>query len=104
MSWFQKPIRRGESVVFFPTFAYRDADRAHWRVEVRGWVFVPKERPLVRRALLRMIRRGLRLSQDEMLSPILRKRLQAFLVNNKRRKLVSIRLGEEVYALSPSLP
>jgi len=102
-SW-DSPIKHDEVVVFFPTFGRQVEGVQAWELLIHGWIHEPEENSLIRRATIATFRKALGLEKSDEASLIFRQRARAFLVDNKRGKRVSIRLGQAEYQLGRSRP
>ena len=94
-------IDRDELVVFFPTTGRQTADGAAWELTIHGWIFEPE----ISAVTLEYLRRKLGIG-DADLAPgeraVFGRRAAAFLVDNERGEIVSIRLGDNTYPLPKS--
>ena len=95
-------IKEDERVVFFPTFAVRD--QADWVVNIHGWVYEPELNSRLRQETLDAFRRLLGLSEKELESQVFQQRARPFLVDNERKKELTIRLGEREFPGGTSEP
>src|SRR5688572_3466441 len=91
-------IESDEFVVFFPTFAHLEGPE--WVLDIHGWIFEPSADSLVRKAAVGLLCRSLRLEKEAEESAIFRQRAMAFLVDNERRKRLSIKIGNVTYELA----
>jgi Uncharacterized conserved protein (DUF2183) len=98
------PIKHDEVVVFFPTFGHQVEGVLAWELLIHGWIHEPEENSLIRRAAIESFRKALGLEKGDEASLIFRQRARAFLVDNKRGKRVSIRLGNVEYPVGRSRP
>lgn len=96
------PIKSDEVVVFYPTYAYRDAEDKNWVVMIHGSIYEPEVSSRKRSATVSMMRRLLKLKKGSEESNRFDQRIRLFLVDNERDKKISIRLGRSNYQLSPS--
>jgi phosphatidate phosphatase APP1 len=98
-------VARDETVVFFPTYAYRnDASAGCWTIPIHGWVYERDEPSLLQRMALKLIRHGLRLdlhSADPDYA-LYARRMGAFLVDNEPGKTIRVRLGTAEFTLTKS--
>jgi len=95
----QTELRSDERVMFFPTLGWKRGGA--WHLEIHGWVYEPETRPLIEATL----RHALGLSDDELTEKgkaVFSERARFFLVDNERRKRVSIELAGNVYRLARS--
>ena len=95
-------LRRNEVVVFFPTCASFDAEAGEWHVPIHGWIYNPKRAALRRSAVLGVFRRYIRIDRAEARNSRFFERARLFVVDNKRGKRLSIRLGGREFWLEPS--
>ncbi|MHB1034245.1 MAG: phosphatidate phosphatase App1 family protein [Pirellulales bacterium] len=102
MSQIDSDIKSDEAVLFFPTFARLDKDGTTWVVPIHGWIFEPELNSIRRAASLGLLRRILGLEKEQAETELFKSRARAFLVDNERGKVVSIRLGQKTYALNKS--
>jgi len=92
-------LKRKETVIFFPTLA-RQIDTG-WELEIHGWVFESENH----RLLTAVFRRAIGIHEQELTDeqkPIFADRVRFFLVDNERRKNISIRLGNQTMRLTAS--
>ncbi len=95
-------LGRDERVVFFPSMGWRIEGTGIWKVEFHGWVFRDKYNPLATRPLFEML--GFKEEWKTMEHLLFEERLHPFLVDNKRRKQLTVRLGELVVQLRRTAP
>jgi hypothetical protein len=101
--WLPKvPLRRDECVVIFPTAAHQREDGSGWDVPIHGWVHRPGRGDVLRKAFFNALLRWLDLDVAE--GRLLEHRLGWFLVDNKRARLVPIRVGDRKVVLGPTDP
>jgi len=102
-SLFSRPdLSRDEEVVFFPTSAAKQADGS-WKLPIHGWVFEREEGDLMRalgRRLIGELVEQIGIPEEETRSPIFRKRIGYFLVDNQRGKQLKLSIS----SLKHSLP
>lgn len=91
-----------ETVIFFPTYAYRPAGKPHWIVHVHGWIFDHGRGSELRKVLMKLLLRFLKLSRNQVNAALEDGRAKGFVVGNERGKSVAIRMGERVHRLSKS--
>lgn len=99
----ESPIKSGEVVVFFPTFAHLDKD-GNWSLNFNGWTYSPQENSVTQKATLGLLRRSLGLEKEEEDTDHFKQRARAFLVDNHRGKKIPIQLGDKTYVLEASEP
>ena len=95
-------VRHDESILFFPSYAYRQGDAGSWTAVVRGAVFDPRSHSLRKAAAVR----ALRYATKRDFTPLERKRFDrrvgGFLVGPKRGKSVVVRFGIREYEIGRS--
>ena len=96
-------IRPDEQIIFFPTLA-RPIGDGRWDAHLHGVLFKPELGSMKRKLFIRAIARAAGVRHDEIAGPRLAERLHAFLADNKRRRTVRVRIGDEVCELGPSAP
>jgi Phosphatidate phosphatase APP1, catalytic domain len=92
-------IKRDEVVVFFPTLGQQT--KRGWRLDIHGWIYEPEKNP----TSMRVLRSLLGISEEPMSAletKTFTRRVQLFLVDNERRKAISIRLGDRTEKLTAS--
>lgn len=94
----------GDNVVLFTTAARLTSDRQSWLVPLHGWVHQLERDDSIRRTLIACVVRLIRLDGDSLEAQFLRDRLGWFLVDNKRTRMVRLRLGEYEVVLGPTDP
>ena len=109
-----KVIRKNEHVVFFPSAAYQQGQ--DWMIPIHGWIFDSERRSSRRKAFLAFLVRSVLSAQDDHVSDgavmsnnnnnmnennkdhsekeILARRVIPFIVDNHRRRKITIRLGK----------
>ena len=94
-----KVIGKNEHVVFFPTCAYQTIDN-DWIVPIHGWIYNPERRSKRRRAFLSLLTNVvddvLDLDESEINKDILYKRVNPFIVDNHRRRKITLRFNNEI--------
>ncbi len=86
------PLRSDEDVWFFPTSANYTAENS-WNIPVHHWVHEREEKSFSRiiiQKLLSEVIESIGVTEEEAESPIFRKRLMWFLVDNQRNKQIEI--------------
>lgn len=96
-------IRPDEHLIFFPTLA-RPIGDGRWDACLHGVLFKPELGSLKRKLLIRAISRAAGVRHDEIIGPRLAERLHAFLADNKRRRTIRVRVGDETCEMGPSAP
>lgn len=95
-------IAADETVVFFPTAAHFDAEAGVWRVPIHGWIYQLEADSVKRSIALGLLRRAWGLDKDSDETELFRERARLFLVDNKRGKQITIRIGEKTFTLPES--
>lgn len=90
-----------ETVLLFPTFGYYSERKRQWLVPLCGALYEPNVLTLRRRLALRVLRRLMKVSAEEMNSDIFRRRISAFLCASRRRRLV-LTTGNLTFRLPPN--
>jgi hypothetical protein len=94
-----KVIGKNEHVVFFPTCAYQTLEK-DWIVPIHGWIYNPERRSKRRRAVLSLLTNVvddvLDLDESEINKDILYKRVNPFIVDNHRRRKITLRFNDEI--------
>jgi len=78
----------------------REEDDGMWEVPIRGWIFEHDRKEKRRGAFIALLRASLHLEGED--REILKRRATPFLVDNKRRKTIRVRIGDEIYRLPRS--
>lgn len=99
---FRRPrtsVSREDAVVFYPSFASRQADGS-WNAVIQGCVYHPRVTWLRGKPVLGLIRRFMRVdrSGDE----FFRSRMRQFLVNAAAGRRVSIAIGPQNFSVGPT--
>ncbi len=93
-------LKSNHEVVFYPSMAFPVNGGSQWACEIHGRVYRADKRRILL-ALLRLLRRGLRpgskLSAGEL--RLFKQRARLFMVDNKRGRMISIRLGDQVFTV-----
>ncbi len=97
-------IESDERVIFFPTAARLSDDGQTWMAPVHGWIFEPETGSLSREAMKRALRKALGGDGHAAKTVIFDQRISFFLVDNQRRRRISLRLGGQIYELPASQP
>ncbi len=94
------PLKPDQTVVFLSGMG--SEENGGWRLQIHGWVYESE----FHKPLTSLFRRAIRIREDELTTAeaaTFRERAQYFLVDNKRRKAISIRFGQMMFDMSPSL-
>lgn len=93
-------VRSDETVVFFPSIGWRNADNS-WTLQIRGWIFEQEKRP----GVATLFRKVVRIDPDKLSETekkTFQQRTRLFLIDAERGKTISIQLGENEFALNKS--
>ncbi len=96
-------IRPDEHLILFPTLARPVGDR-RWDAHLHGVLFKPELGSLKRKLFIRAIARAAGVRHDKIVGPRLAERLHAFLADNKRRRTIRVRIGDDICEMGPSAP
>jgi len=91
-----------EVAVFFNTSGRLDSQGANWVLPVHGWVFAPDEQSKAKAVALAALGRLLDIEPTPEEQPIFRRRAWPFLVDNRKRKELSVRVGSRYFVLPES--
>lgn len=91
-----------DQVVLFPTLAHKSRDGRHWIVDVHGDVFAAGKVGLGQRVLLRLLRRAMRASCDDVATPIFQERIARFTAQNRPGRRVAVQIGQDLVAHAKS--
>ena len=92
-------IHRDERLIFFPTIGHREPETGAWHLPIHGWIFRPEADSHRRAAALGLLRKWLGLDPRGLEAELFEDRLRAFLVDNRARKIVTIRLDGRPFEL-----
>ena len=101
-AWLTGPLKKDESVVFFPTSATMQ-EQDNWQFPVHHWVFEKEEKDLSRRLTQKVfseVFEALGVTKEQAKAPLTQQRVMWFLVDNKRWKPVTIQLDNHQYDLA----
>jgi len=96
-------LGREDHVVLYPSLGYQSRDREHWIVNVQGDVSTTGTMSLSKRVLLKLLKRAMRASEQDLTSPLFHERIHRFLANDRRGVRVAVKIGQSVYALKQTL-
>jgi phosphatidate phosphatase APP1 len=91
--------QRHKGVVFFPSYGHPTVDGRGWNLEINGLAFAPGKLTLRSKLVLKAMRRMMRAAPDAFESDIFQQRLAGFLALGQRGRRVTVRIGEQVFAL-----
>jgi hypothetical protein len=95
-------LKEDESVIIFPTSA-NQIDNGSWQLPIHHWVFEKEDKDFSRKITQKVfseVFENLGVSEEESKSPLVRERLSWFLVDNQRKKEVTVLLGGKKEKLS----
>jgi phosphatidate phosphatase APP1 len=92
-------LARGDRVVLFPSLGYLSRDREHWVIHVHGDVSAAGTLSLGKRVMLKLFKRAMRASDDDLASPLFRERIDRFIAHDRSGVRVAVRIGDEVHGL-----
>ena len=83
-----------QKVELFPSFGYQNSTDQKWRVQVSGFAFQDGQDSIRRRVFLRLLRRLLGLSEDQLKSSeVFQSRVRGFLYEPQRSVNIVVRVG-----------
>jgi phosphatidate phosphatase APP1 len=88
-----------DRVVLFPTLAQPSPDGGHWMVNVHGDVSTPRRLSFGKRVLLKLLKRAMRASDEEINGPIFQERIARFVASDQAGRRVEVRIGDEVHRM-----
>jgi phosphatidate phosphatase APP1 len=97
-------VKSDESVLFFRTSGWLDAQAAEWVLPIHGWIYEAEEDSLLRAALIQGIIEASQLDPRSAESSHFQRRLRWFLVDNERGKRLAVTIAGTRYELEPSAP
>lgn len=97
-------LGRKDRVVLFTTAGRLSADGETWSLPIHGWVHEPERSDPLRNGFLSLLVWLLKLERGSSEARILRERLGWFLVDNKRKRHLTLALGQRVVTIGPSEP
>jgi phosphatidate phosphatase APP1 len=101
----QRPLTKlgpDEQIVLFPSLAYKSPGGDEWIVDVHGDVFAVAPMGLGKRVLLRLLKRAMRATADDLATPLFQERIARFTAQNLAGKRIAVRVGAEHVALTKS--
>jgi len=97
------PIKKDEEVIFFPTIGHSVAGSEEWELPIHGWIFEPEQRRISLEVLkLGLGLKGVKMTTDE--EKIFKDRARAFMVDDERKKTISIAVNGISHTLETSHP
>jgi len=93
---FASDLKKDEELLFFPVIGQQVAKGTAWEAEIHGWVYEPERRKL-ELALFRKAIDAETGQTSEAENALFEQRASTFMVDNERRKDISIRIGDKVY-------
>ena len=95
-------LNPADRVVLFNTAARLTDDSRIWRLPIHGWVHQPEREDPLRRAVLATLVWFLKLERDGLHAQTLSLRLGYFLVDNKRKRRITISAINQLFEVGPS--
>jgi len=95
-------VKDDETVLFFRTSGWLDADADEWVLPIHGWIYEPEEDSTLRNALVQAIVQAAGIDEQAAESPRLKRRLRLFLVDNERGKRLAVQIAGAAHELKPS--
>jgi hypothetical protein len=110
--WQSNCIKKDENVIFFPTACYQSTESDDkWILPIHGWIFDPETKSLRRRAFVALLGRAVldreQIKNDKdpeqmllekhdigVAKTILTRRVYPFIVDNHRRRQITIQVGD----------
>jgi hypothetical protein len=95
-------LGRKDRVVLFTTAGRLSADGSTWRLPLHGWVHEPEREDPLRNGFVALLVGFLGLGRGSPEARVLSERLGWFLVDNKRKRLLTLALGQRKFTVGPS--
>ncbi len=92
-------LEPGETVVLYPTFGHLVEDGRAWRIAVQGTVFEAGPVGFRKRILLRLLRRVMQASPEDLDTEVFRERIRGFIAATEKGKRISVRVGPKSQVL-----
>jgi len=92
-------LAREDRVILFPSVGYLSRDRGYWIVNVHGDVSCAGKLSLGKRMLLKIFKRAMRASDEEVASPLFHERIDRFVAHDRSGVPIAVRIGEEIFGL-----
>jgi phosphatidate phosphatase APP1 len=92
-------LAREDRVVLFPSVGYLSRDRGHWIANVHGDISCAGKLSLGKRVLLKLFKRAMRASDEEVASPLFHERIDRFVAQDRRGVRVAVKIGDQIYGL-----
>lgn len=96
----RKQIRSQDEVVFFPSAARWHDGHGHWEVRITGAVFDPEIVKIRKKLMVRLLRRFMHVSPEDMECELFRDRIRPFTANALKGRQVKIRVGQQEVELN----
>jgi len=96
-------IKSDEVVVFYPTYAFRNADGG-WNLRIHGVIFEPEAGSIVRAQLVKFLARKMHVEPGTAEARRFEGRIRQFLVDHERGKRIHVHIGSQVHTIGPSAP
>ena len=88
-----------EVVQFYPSCGRLSPGGDHWQVAVQGRVVTPRPDNIRKSVMLRLFRRALQASADQLQSPVFQQRISDFLMLVLRDRQITAQIGNRLYPL-----
>lgn len=95
-------LKSDETLVFFTTSAWFNADAAQWHVPIHGWVYEPEDSLHRKEVVSKTFATAFDLETDSMTQKNFDQRVNLLLADNERNKTIVIRFADRTYALPKS--
>ncbi len=97
-------LKSDETLVFFNTSAWFNAETSKWHVPIHGWVYEP-ENSIVRKSLVsKILSAAFDLKVDENTEENYNRRINLMMADNERNKAIVIKFANITYTLTKSAP
>lgn len=88
-----------DRVVLFPSLAARSRDHKHWLINIHGDVSAACPVSLGKRLLLKLLKRAMGATGEEMACPLFQERIARFLARDRAGRRVAVQIGEQLFKL-----
>ena len=95
-------IKRGETVVFFPTSGWLDEVNQEWHLPVHGWIYEPEDSVVRKAALEKVMLEKFDLSVTEQAEGNFSRRLNLLIADNERGKSIVVNIAGSNHELPAS--
>lgn len=96
-------IKSDESLVFFRTSGWYDADAGEWHLPIHGWIFEPEDSLVRKAAFEKALEEQFGLTASEDTQANLTRRLNLLIADNERGKRIVVAIAGGTYELPASL-